>query len=602
MNISSWFVALSGVILGAGSPAFGQTSDILSTTSHAFPDRIIVVQRDTCAQLADVTFREYIQGVVKQEIEGAVNNPNRGLNTAQKIEALEAQALAAQTAYLTNSQCINKCDGLSTNVESSEYCQVFAAGPYTTNLQTAVTAVENQKLTLNGNRIGALFFDSTDGGFTINSEVEDGYYDPAERKHITPEFIAGQTGATRRHGMSQVGAVFMAGPGTAYNQNHSGILQHYYGPMCPAITKATLTQDGQVKFQRTWADNNNFTAADITAPGPTRTKATPTDTPLRAGSNATLEIEFNEQVISPGTGIEIVVGGKTLTGGVRTRPFPASPPEKWTFTMSPEFLASLPDGQVPAEVTANNRYATVLSIDSNPETMGFRDYAGGMHACDPGPDSTSIVFEKISYSSPTVGLVDTAQNGEPRPHGPFVGVANNMETRLWLHDIPRPDEEPGILFQAEGAPELRALEVGEVDAEGALVPEGRIWRTEAVGMFRSARLTSDAIPEGTSYGVLAEGGGGTGTTVYFGVDSTSPAVHYDLHVSANLSAYIKVTATDTVSGVKDIFLSYDWPNLMEDALVQVGTGAPNLPVMSETFQLPDRVPGQVEEFQGYLVA
>ncbi|MBI5622279.1 MAG: hypothetical protein HY924_00725, partial [Elusimicrobia bacterium] len=270
--------------------------------------------------------------------------------------------------------------------------------------------------------------------------------------------------------------------------------------------------------------------------------------------------------------------------------------DTWTGRLAS--LEGVADGEARIGVQGTHKPAGA-GLDSHNQGM---DLDGDGQSFPPTARDTSVAFEKISPSSPTVGLVDTAQNGEPRPHGPFVGVANTMETRLWLHDIPRPDEEPGILFQAEGAPELRALEVGEVDAEGALVPEGRIWRTEAVGMFRSARLTSDAIPEGTSYGVLAEGGGGTGTTVYFGVDSTSPAIHYDLHVRNDLSTYIKVTATDTVSGVKDIFLTYDWPNLMEDALVQVGTGAPNLPVMSETFQLPDRVPGQVEEFQGYLVA
>jgi len=127
--------------------------------------------------------------------------------------------------------------------------------------------------------------------------------------------------------------------------------------------------------------------------------------PLGAGSDATLTIEFNEQVVSPGSGIQVNVGGQTLTGGTRQRPAPDGLPEIWTFTMSSAFLQSLPNATNTITINATNRFASNLAIDGDPSSMAFRGYDGTLNGCDaattPGaPSGDSLANFTIAPPTP----------------------------------------------------------------------------------------------------------------------------------------------------------------------------------------------------------
>jgi hypothetical protein len=246
--------------------------------------------------------------------------------------------------------------------------------------------------------------------------------------------------------------------------------------MCPIAQKVTITQNTQVKYQHSWTDNNDFTEANVAAPGPTRTVlpgaalSQRNVAPLGAGSDATLEIEFNEQVVSPGSGIQVDVGGQTLTGGTRLRPAPDGLPEKWTFTMSSAFLQSLPNATNTITINATNRFASNLAIDGDPSSMAFRGYDGTLTGCDaattPGAPSGDTLASFPTKALPfVVGEAVSAVRGQARVFG--LKLASERLHGIQARAIPRRGEPlhgirmPGQVFEARKVMSQPSVRIGD---------------------------------------------------------------------------------------------------------------------------------------------
>jgi hypothetical protein len=220
--------------------------------------------------------------------------------------------------------------------------------------------------------------------------------------------------------------------------------------------------------------------------------------PLGAGSDATLEIEFNEQVVSPGSGIQVDVGGQTLTGGTRLRPAPDGLPEKWTFTMSSAFLQSLPNATNTITINATNRFASNLAIDGDPSSMAFRGYDGTLTGCDaattPGAPSGDTLASFPTKALPfVVGEAVSAVRGQARVFG--LKLASERLHGIQARAIPRRGEPlhgirmPGQVFEARKVMSQPSVRIGDDSNQRLAKPSVRAALTRRPSnRFVNARL------------------------------------------------------------------------------------------------------------------
>ncbi|MEW6558528.1 MAG: hypothetical protein AB1349_14460, partial [Elusimicrobiota bacterium] len=345
-----------------------------------FPEKVRIIHKPDGASPnrvpESVVFTDYIKGVVYGEIRNI--DDSYGLSSAQKVNVYKAQALAAETYFASRIVGKNPYGTYTdpdTNetypiVYDSEAFQVYL--PYDGSISEIGQAVDSSDVTnkaiyFSGSIFDTLYFNQTTNGFTKNSEdaSSNGYwYNEPLRKQISP--CGNPSDTAGQCGMSQIGAILLAGS-TCGSRDYETILKHYYGAMPPYVKKVVITQEGQTCYTAELIDDNN-------KPSPTR-HLIPGDSlesrnlkPLNANSNATITIEFSEYVVSPGAGIQIEIDNTTITGGSRNRAGQHSPPETWTFTLTPSQITSLGDGQKTLKITAYNLSAQSLELDSTPKT------------------------------------------------------------------------------------------------------------------------------------------------------------------------------------------------------------------------------------------
>ena len=428
---------IAGLFMSASmimAPCFAQDISIgatnkLPNTVSMLPATIqrISVKADTVPVL------EYIRGVCRAEI-GVIGG---ALTDSQKIELYKAQAIAAAT-YLAR-----RTGGATTIVvlNSESFQTYLPRKEFSDSVNFLIDSAVNETNVNNavfflGSLAETLYFNATNSGFTTNGEVatNNGYFYNSElRRQITPEKSPDDVD---RPGMSQIGAKQLASLGQTGEQ----ILAHYYGAMPPYVKKVRILQDGAEKVLSSWADN---LASPASAPSRTQYFSA---TPLGPGSNTMIQIEFSEEVVSPGAGIQVSIDNQTITGGVRERPrisngavSPGEPVERWTFSVSASQLANIADGEHSLQICAAHRFFQALSLDSNPKTMAFKSFAGNaLSQYESGCDST-VKFSIIrDLNAHTV-------NSAAALYDNFKGVSGSAPSTLELnHTISFENNSAGI--------------------------------------------------------------------------------------------------------------------------------------------------------------
>ncbi|MCL0095781.1 SpoIID/LytB domain-containing protein, partial [Dehalococcoidia bacterium] len=188
------------------------------TLSVVVPSTIRVLMTD--GSVKEMDMEEYLRGVVPAEM-GPEWVRNKGLNRAQTLEALKAQAVAARSYAAARVLGImwNPHAGIA-DVCTKTCCQVWSPATHPLS-DEAITATRNVVATYNGQIIQAFYFAHCDG-HTRNSEdvwVTPLPYCRSVSCDCNRTFLRGHG-----VGMCQWGAVAMAKQDYCY----VAILKHYY--------------------------------------------------------------------------------------------------------------------------------------------------------------------------------------------------------------------------------------------------------------------------------------------------------------------------------------------------------------------------------------